>query len=47
MKDDLPLRGTSNAPSIPAISDYNYLEQNIDGHDLLETNLNIIVLLLS
>ena len=47
MKDDLPLWGTFNAPSIPTISDYDYLEQNIDGHNTLETNLNISVLLLS
>ena len=32
---------------IPAISNYNGLEQNTDGHNTPETNLNVSVLLLS
>ena len=39
MTDDLPSRGTCNIPSFPTISDYDGLEQNIHGHNTLETNV--------
>ena len=45
--DDSPSQDTSNTPNFPAISNYNGLEQNTDGHNTLETNLNVSVLLLS
>ena len=42
MTDDYPSREESNTPSFPAKSDYNGLEQNTDGHNTLDTNLNVI-----
>ena len=47
MTDDSPSRHTSNAPSSLPISDYNGSEQYADGHNNLETNLNVSALLLS
>ena len=32
---------TCNKSSLPAISDYDGLEQNTDDHNTLETNLNV------
>ena len=46
MTDDSPSRNTFNTPSFPLISDYDGLEQNTDGHNTLETNLNVSALLL-
>ena len=40
MTDDSLSRDTFNTPSFLAISDYDSLEQNTDGHNTLETNLN-------
>ena len=34
-------------PRFPAISDYNGSEQDTDGHNTIETNLNVSALLLS
>ena len=45
MTDYSPSRDTSNTPSFPPISDCDDLEQNTDGHNTLETNLNITALL--
>ena len=36
-----------NMPRFPAISDYNGSEQDADGHNTIETNLNVSALLLS
>ena len=36
-----------NTPSFTAISDYNGLEQDTDGHNTIKTNLNVSALLLS
>ena len=47
LTDDSPSRDASNAPSFPAISDYNGTEQDTDGHNTLETNINVSELLLS
>ena len=47
MTDDSPSWDTFNTPSFPAVSDYDGLEQNIDGHNILETNLNVSALFLS
>ena len=48
MTDDSPSRSIFNTPSFPAISDdYDGLEQTTDGHNTLETNLNVSALLLS
>ena len=47
MPDDSPSWDTFNTPSFPAISDYDGLEQNADGHSTPETNLNLNALLLS
>ena len=47
MTDNSPSRDTYNTPSFPAISDYDGLEQNIDGNNTLETNLNVSALLFS
>ena len=41
MTDDSPSRDIFNTSSLPAISDYEDLEQNTDGHVTLETNLNM------
>ena len=47
MTDDSPLRDTSNTSSFSAISDYDGSKQNTDGHNTLETRLDISALLLS
>ena len=47
MIDDSPSQGTFNTTSFPTISGYECLEQNTDGHNILETNLNVSALLLS
>ena len=47
MTDDLPSQNTLNKPSFPTISDYDDLEQNINGYITLETNLYVCALLLS
>ena len=47
LTDDSPLRDTSNTPSLLAIPDYNGSEQDTDGHNTLETSLNVSELLLS
>ena len=47
MTDDSSSQDTSSTPSFPAISNYDGLEQNTDGHNILETNLNVSALLLS
>ena len=47
MTDDSPSRDTCNTLSFPTISDYDGLEQNIHGHNTLETNLIVSALLLS
>ena len=47
MADDSPSRDTCNIPSFPTTSDCDDLDQNTDGHNTLETNLNVSALLLS
>ena len=47
MTDDAPLRDTSNTSGFSAISDYDGSKQNTDGHNTLETKLDISALLLS
>ena len=44
--DDSPSRNLFNSPIFPAISNYDGLEQNNDSHNILETNLNVSMLLL-
>ena len=46
LTDDSLSRDTYNTPSFPAISDYNGLKQDTDGHNTLKTNLNVGELLL-
>ena len=41
------IRDTSKTLRFPAMSDYDGLEENTDGHNTLETNLNVSALLLS
>ena len=47
MTNDSPSRDTSNTASFPTISDYDGLQQNTDGHNTVETNLNVSALRLS
>ena len=42
-----PSRDTPNTPSSPRLSGYNGSERNFDGHNNLETNLDVSALLLS
>ena len=47
MGDNSPSRNTPSTPNFATISDYNGLECNADGHNTLETNLDVGALLLS
>ena len=47
MTDDAPSRDTSNTSGFSAISDYDGLKQNADGHNTLGKKLDISALLLS
>ena len=41
-----PSQDTFNTSCFPAIPEYNGFEQDSDGHNALETNLNVSALLL-
>ena len=47
MADDSPSRHIFNTPSFPTTSTCDGLEENIDGHNTLETHLNVTALVLS
>ena len=47
MTDDFPSRGTSNAPTSPPISVGMLRDKIFNGHNILEANVNVSVLLLS